>query len=216
MFDNAIDAKVEVLQKIKEFVGVKQTLANTVNTVAEKNEVPFEELWKWSLDQLFLDSEVIPAEETKPTEQQPLKRRVVAEKPVASSQLEEYKALETLHLKVMAVTRTTDKEVLAEAIKDGNKRVRIEVVRNKHTPQNIVLNAVANDSNVKVKRIAIRYVNPENQSFLKHHAYNDKGDLEVRQKCVRRIKDRDLLHLLVQHPQAEIVRSALLALKDLS
>ena len=227
--DAVIEAKLKVLHKLKDFVHINHTLTSSVNEISKDYDIDFQELWTWAIEQMFSNDNLVAVNEiVTPPKEVTKAKRVFKPKikvaPVVRAEpkvLRRQKPTDVVTIfqnasndhKIKTVRATTDQSIIEAGIVDSNRHVRLEAIRNPETPEQLVQRRVEEDSNVKVQRVAIRFV--KDQVFLSKIAVSD-SDIEVRQKAIRLLKDKKLLQEVVvgnYHPT--LIKAACLTISEL-
>jgi len=216
-----LEAKLEVLQKLKGFIQYNHILTKMITEISNKHDIDFKELWAWTLEQMFSEelAEIVPPNTTtKKAKEAPVvkvakveatketvaaKEAVAKPRPVAKPNVLRRKISDPVVLfkqastdkKLQILQTTKDPAILAAGIVDQNRHVRLQAVRNEETPQKLIETVVLRDANLKVQRVAIRFV--EDQTFLGRIAISGL-DIEVRQKSIRKLTDKKILQKIVQ------------------
>lgn len=197
--NGAIEAKLKVLNTLKDFIQIKHTLTGEVQKIAQEYQVDFPELWSWTTEQMFSEGsirsatpeavETVEAVETAETKLKAVPAKAGASrKPLPAESFN----LASTDDKIEMIRKTEDATLLAVAIKDSNRFVRTEAIKHPLTPQRHIEAAVKDDTNLKIQRIAIRYAT--NQTFLEDLALKGNGvDPEVRQKAIRKLTNKKVL-----------------------
>ena len=199
--DGAIEAKLKVLNTLKDFIQIKHTLTGEVQKIAQDYEVDFHELWTWTTEQMFTENNIRPATVAFSEVKTPEVTKEVKVKTVSKPVLRKPKAdtdsfrMASVEKKVEMVRKTGDPTLLAQAIKDPNRFVRTAAIKHALTPQRLIEIVVKQDPNVKIQRIAVQYTT--NQTFLEDLVLKGGVDAEVMQKAVRRLKNKSVLQTVI-------------------
>lgn len=219
--DAIIEAKLKVLQELKDFIHTNDALATTIRNISIDHDLKFKELWSWAVEQLLSDDIIATTKEKRPPLPQtnikvtPTKYPpTVVRRPKPKDEVTKFQE-SSVESRIQTVKTTTDQKIIAAGIVDINRLVRLEAIKNEETPEKLIKMVVNEDANLKVQRVAIRYI--QDQEFLKNIAFSSKTDLEVRQKSIRKLKDKKLLNDICQgnHPST-LIKAAGLTIYELA
>ena len=122
-----------------------------------------------------------------------------------------FKALDT-ESKIETLEQTKCSDIVGLGSRDANRYVRIQAIKNPAIHQKDLERVVAQDTNVKVRRVAIKFVT--NQPFLERTLITEQ-DREIKVDIVQKLENRDLLGEIVKSGDYTIVKAAAQSLATL-
>jgi hypothetical protein len=232
-----LEAKSKILNKLRDIIPITEALNTVVNDISRKYSIPFDELWPWTLEQIFLyaDKPTIETVVEAASKQVPPKRMIAhtdtqrprppistptiirrkappqeakAQQPKAqqpppkSDEILRYENAQN-EVKQIIVKKTKDIDLLQKALQNTCPNVRLKAVNNPNIPEEFLHRIIMNDSNLNVRRVAIRHI--KNQAFLKQMASDKEGDVTVRQKAIRRINSASFLEKLLDGKEPRVI-----------